>query len=233
MGKRGLRLCCVQKRHILRQKYDKNEVFMQQLIILIMNQCGYLGVCLLIAVENLFPPIPSEVILTFAGFMTTYTRLTVLGVVIFATIGSTIGAIILYAVGSALTPEKLEQLVETKWFRWLGFRVENVQKTMKWFREHGTKAVFLGRCIPIIRSLISVPAGMAQMQYARFLFYTIAGSTLWNILLVNAGAILGESWELVVAYINRYSMFVKTILFAGGVCLFVRYIKSKLKRKTT
>ena len=206
---------------------------MRQLMILIMNQCGYLGVCLLIAVENIFPPIPSEVILTFAGFMTTYTRLTVPGVIVFATLGSTIGAIVLYGVGLALTPEKLEQIEETKWFRWLGFRVDKVQKTMIWFQKHGTKAVFLGRCIPIIRSLISVPAGMAQMKYTQFLLYTIAGSTLWNILLVSAGAILGESWEIVVEYMNRYSTFVKSILFAGGICLFVRYIKSKLKRKTT
>ena len=132
-----------------------------------------------------------------------------------------------------MTPEKLEQIEETKWFRWLGFRVDKVQKTMIWFQKHGTKAVFLGRCIPIIRSLISVPAGMAQMKYTQFLLYTIAGSTLWNILLVSAGAILGESWEIVVEYMNRYSMFVKSILFAGGICLFIRYIKSKLKRKTT
>ena len=87
---------------------------MQEVMIYIMNTYGYLGVCFLIAVENLFPPIPSEVILTFGGFMTTYTRLTVPGVVIFSTLGSTIGALILYRVGMALTPEKLESLTDRK-----------------------------------------------------------------------------------------------------------------------
>ena len=206
---------------------------MQQAMILIMNQCGYLGVCLLIAVENLFPPIPSEVILTFAGFMTTYTRMTVPGVIVFATIGSTIGAIVVYWLGLALTPKKLRYIEETKWFRMLGFRVDKVQKTMLWFQKHGTKAVLLGRCVPIIRSLISVPAGMAQMKYTQFLIYTIAGSTLWNILLVGAGAKLGESWEIVVEYIEQYSMFVKTILFVAGICLCIRSVKNRVKRKTS
>jgi len=127
-------------------------------MIYIMNTYGYLGVCFLIAVENLFPPIPSEVILTFGGFMTTYTRLTVPGVVIFSTLGSTIGALILYRVGMALTPEKLESLTKGKLFHLLGFEKEDVEETIDWFEKHGKKAILLGRCIPIIRSLVKIPA---------------------------------------------------------------------------
>ena len=110
---------------------------MQEIIIQIMNQFGYLGVCFLIAVENIFPPIPSEVILTFGGFMTTYTRLTVPGVIIFSTLGSTIGALVLYWAGTALNPERLETLTKGKAFRLLGFEKEDVEKTLCWFDKHG------------------------------------------------------------------------------------------------
>lgn len=198
---------------------------MQEFMIYIMNTYGYLGVCFLIAVENIFPPIPSEVILTFGGFMTTYTRLTVPGVIIFSTIGSTIGALVLYRVGMELTSEKLEKLTKGKLFRILGFEKEDVEETVGWFEKHGKKAVLFGRCIPIIRSLVSVPAGMAQMQIPLFLTYTIVGSTVWNMILVSLGAALGASWETVLVYLNRYSFAVRLLLIAGGILLFARYIK--------
>lgn len=198
---------------------------MQDFMIYIMNTFGYLGVCFLIAVENIFPPIPSEVILTFGGFMTTYTRLTVPGVIIFSTIGSTIGALVLYRVGMELTPEKLEKLTKGKLFRVLGFEKEDVEETVGWFEKHGKKAVLFGRCVPIIRSLVSVPAGMAQMQIPLFLAYTVVGSTVWNIILVSLGAALGASWETVLVYLDRYSSAVRLLLAAGGILLFIRYAK--------
>ena len=198
---------------------------MQEFMIYIMNTYGYLGVCFLIAVENIFPPIPSEVILTFGGFMTTYTRLTVPGVIIFSTIGSTIGALVLYRVGMELTPEKLEKLTKGKLFRVLGFEKEDVEETVGWFEKYGKKAVLFGRCVPIIRSLVSVPAGMAQMQIPLLLTYTIVGSTVWNIILVSLGAALGASWETVLVYLDRYSFVVRMLLIIGGILLFVRYIK--------
>ena len=132
---------------------------MQEFMIYIMNTYGYLGVCFLIAVENLFPPIPSEVILTFGGFMTTYTRLTVPGVVIFSTLGSTIGALILYWVGTALTPEKLENLTNGKLFRLLGFEKEEVEEAL----QKGAKAITLGR-----RILRTETAGLAALAVLMF-----------------------------------------------------------------
>lgn len=204
---------------------------MQELIIQIMNQFGYLGVCFLIAIENIFPPIPSEVILTFGGFMTTYTRLTVPGVIIFSTLGSTIGAIVLYWIGTALTPQRLEALTEGKAFRVLGFEKEDVEKTIGWFEKHGKKAILFGRCIPIIRSLVSVPAGMAQINMPVFLTYTMIGSTIWNILLVSLGAILGASWEVVVLYIGKYSTFIKAVLIAAVLFLVIRFMWKKITYK--
>ena len=132
---------------------------MQEFMIYIMNTYGYLGVCFLIAVENLFPPIPSEVILTFGGFMTTYTRLTVPGVVIFSTLGSTIGALILYWVGTALTPEKLENLTNGKLFRLLGFEKEEVEAAM----GMGAQPVSLGK-----RILRTETAGLCILSVLMF-----------------------------------------------------------------
>ena len=201
---------------------------MQEFIVQIMNQFGYLGVCFLIAVENIFPPIPSEVILTFGGFMTTYTRLTVPGVVIFSTLGSMIGALVLYWAGTVLNPERLETLTKGKLFKVLGFEKEDVDKTICWFDKHGKKAILLGRCVPIIRSLVSVPAGMAGINMPVFLAYTMIGSTIWNIILVSLGAILGASWEVVLVYIAKYSAFIKAVLIAAVFFLAARFMWKKV-----
>lgn len=204
---------------------------MQEVLTYMMNTFGYLGVCFLIAIENIFPPIPSEVILTLGGFMTTYTRLTVPGVIVFSTIGSLIGALILYRIGMELNRERLGHVMESRMFRRLGFEKTDVEKTIAAFERHGKKAVLFGRCIPIVRSLVSVPAGMAQMNLTVFLFYTTIGSTVWNVLLVSLGAALGASWETILVYLNRYSGAVRLVLLAGGGVFLVRMIKRK-KDKT-
>lgn len=201
---------------------------MQDMIIQIMNQFGYLGVCFLIAIENIFPPIPSEVILTFGGFMTTYTRLSVPGVIVFATLGSTIGALVLYWVGTFLNRERLQKLTEKKIFRFLGFGKEDVGKTLDWFDRHGKKAILFGRCVPIIRSLVSIPAGMAEIRLPVFLFYTVIGSTVWNVVLVSLGALLGASWEMVVLYVKEYSLVIEVILAVVVLILGIRFIRKKI-----
>lgn len=204
---------------------------MQNVLISVINTLGYIGVCFLIAVENIFPPIPSEVILTFGGFMTTYTALTVPGVILFSTIGSLIGALVLYRVGMALNPKRLGAVMESRWFKWLGFDREDVERTIRSFERHGKKMILFGRCVPIIRSLISVPAGMADMNLAVFLIYTTIGSTVWNILLVSLGAVLGESWEIVLVYLERYSGVVRILLIAGAVVFVYRMVKKRRRRK--
>ncbi|MCI5650394.1 MAG: DedA family protein [Fusicatenibacter sp.] len=203
---------------------------MQEMIVAVMNHYGYLGILFLIAVENIFPPIPSEVILTFGGFLTTYTELRVPGVVLASTCGSLIGALLLYKAGTHLTPEKLAALLETRTMHLLGFHAEDAWKTVTWFQRHGQKAVLFGRCVPIIRSLVSIPAGMASTPMPLFLFYTILGSTVWNILLVSMGALLGSSWENVLKFLSAYSELVR-ILIAGTVAVIaVRHIRKKRER---
>ena len=130
---------------------------MEHLIIDIMNEFGYLGITLLIILENIFPPIPSEVILTFGGFMTTHTSMSVIGVILFSTVGATVGALILYYIGYLLSEERLGYFLDGKIGRVLGFKKEEVNKAVEWFNKKGKLAVLLCRCVPIVRSLISIP----------------------------------------------------------------------------
>lgn len=205
---------------------------MQETVIYIMDSFGYLGLCFLIALENLFPPIPSEAILPFAGFMTTYTRMTVVGAIIFATLGSCIGALILYWIGSILMPQNLNRLFEDKKVKRFGFKQKDVEKTIKWFEKCGKKAVLFGRCVPIIRSLISIPAGMTKMKFSIFFLYTIIGSGIWNTVLIYLGAMLGASWGEVMVYVGKYSEIIQIILITAVVVYLWKYIKKVRDRKT-
>lgn len=169
------------------------------------GEYGNLAVFLLILVENLFPPIPSEVILTFGGVMTVCTDMTPVGVILFSTAGSLAGAVILYSVGRFLPDEVFRKLLCGQIGHLLHFRMEDVDLAKGWFRERGRSAVFLCRLIPIVRSLISIPAGIARMPFVPFLVFTAAGSILWNTVLVYAGRIAGDSWEKVSAAFGVYS----------------------------
>ena len=176
---------------------------MGEFILNIMESWGYIGITFLIALENVFPPIPSEVILTFGGFMTTNTSLSPLGVILSASIGSLIGAIILYYVGYILKDKLSDKLKIKK---------EDIAKSNAWFAKKGNKAVLLGRCIPIIRSLISIPAGINKMNLALFFFYTTIGTVIWNAILVYAGVMLGDNWSYFSDIISRYSKVVLVVI---------------------
>lgn len=178
---------------------------MRELVLELMGEYGNLAVFLLILVENLFPPIPSEVILTFGGVMTVCTDMTPVGLILFSTAGSLAGAVILYSVGRFLPDEVFRKLLCGQIGHLLHFRLEDVDLAKGWFRERGRSAVFLCRLIPIVRSLISIPAGIARMQFVPFLVFTAAGSLLWNTVLVYAGRIAGDSWEKVSAAFGVYS----------------------------
>ena len=204
---------------------------MEQFIIETMDRFGYIGICFLIALENIFPPIPSEIILSFGGFMTTYTSLTIPFVVISATLGAVIGAIVLYFVGRLLTPERLERLLDMKVFKLLGFKHGDITKTVSWFEGHGKSAILFGRCVPIIRSLISIPAGMANINFPIFLAYTTIGSLAWNILLVCLGAFMGASWEKIVAYFDTYSSLTLVVLIIVFVIVGAIFLKNRVFQK--
>lgn len=201
---------------------------MQNWITDFMEQFGYLGIFLMIALENVFPPIPSEVILTFGGFMTTYTELTVPGVILAATIGSVVGAVILYGIGLLLDVERLEKIID-RWGHILRVKKADIHRADSWFDKYGYWTVFFCRMIPLIRSLISIPAGMSNMKFGMFLLFTTLGTLIWNVLLVVLGSILGESWEDIVAFMDVYSNIAYAIIAVAAVVFIVLFIRKRKK----
>ena len=203
---------------------------MEQWMLEIMNSFGYLGIFLLILAENIFPPIPSEVILTFGGFMTTYTRMHVPGVVLSSTAGSLVGAVILYQLGNLLSPERLEHLITGPVGKALRLKKEHIQQAMDWFDSRGNYTVFFCRFIPIVRSLISIPAGMAAMASGRFLWMTALGSFLWNLALISLGAFAGSSWEKAARYFGNYTKAAKIVLLAACVIGGIVFLRRKIAK---
>ncbi|MBB4822891.1 membrane protein DedA with SNARE-associated domain [Sporosarcina luteola] len=194
-----------------------------------MSDFGYIGICLLILIENVFPPIPSEVILTFGGFMTTYSGMTVAGVILAATAGSVVGAMILYSIGMLFDVERLERLVD-RWGGILRITRKDIHRVDAWFRRFGVWAVLLCRLVPLVRSLISVPAGMARMNFLLFIVLTAIGSLAWNTILVLVGAKLGENWDAVLEYMDIYSTVVYIVIGIGGIAVCLWYIRFRRKR---
>lgn len=200
----------------------------------IMNKFGYWGISFLIFLENVFPPIPSEVVLTFAGFSVTLegSKITILGSIIAATIGSVLGAIVLYLIGTLITPKTLKKWLGNKYVKILGFKEQDVDKTVTFFDKWGYLAVLLGRCVPIIRSLISIPAGMFKMNIIKFIFYTTIGSLVWNTVLIKLGAYFGSNWEIVVNYVKNYSYVVLVLLIIiFSIMIILKQKKKRLGKK--
>ncbi|HEX6146008.1 MAG TPA: DedA family protein [Acidimicrobiia bacterium] len=162
----------------------------------VVETLGYGGVAFLVALENLFPPIPSEVVLPLAGFVSAGGEASFLGMVLAATIGSMVGAFVLYGISAAIGPIRLRALV-VRYGRWFGLDEADLDRTESWFDRRANLAVLLCRCVPLMRSLISIPAGFRRMQMVPFASYTLLGSVVWNVLLVGAGYLLGERWHRV------------------------------------
>ncbi|MCI6107645.1 MAG: DedA family protein [Candidatus Faecimonas sp.] len=207
---------------------------MEQFVISIMNQYGYFGIFFLIFVENIFPPIPSEVVLLFGGFMTTYSKLSVTFMVLFSTLGSVAGAIVLYYIGKILNKDRLKKIVAGKIGKVLRLKVNDIEKAVCWFDTKGNKTVFFCRFIPVVRSLISIPAGMSEMSMSKFLLYTFAGSSIWNTVLLIIGNRVGNNWKDILYIMNQYSHIV-LILLILALIIFLFYFcsfRSKKKKRT-
>lgn len=203
---------------------------MENLIIEIMNGYGYLGTFLLIMLENLFPPIPSEIILTFGGFMTKTSEMTILGVIITSTLGSVLGGIILYYLGKLLNKDRLIKIVSSKYGKLLQVKPKDIENADKWFDEKGNKTVFFCRFIPIIRSLISIPAGMSEMPMIKFLIYTFVGSGLWNTALVLIGAFAYEKKAIIFSILEKFEIVVILIVFLGVIYFGYKFYKTRIKK---
>jgi membrane protein DedA with SNARE-associated domain len=185
-----------------------------------MGSLGYVGIAGLVAVENLIPPIPSEVVLPLAGFFVSRGDFVLWAVILAATVGSVVGAWALYGIGAAVGRERLYGFVDA-YGTYLMVGESDLDTSFAWWERHGDEAVFFGRLVPLVRSLISVPAGLAGMDLGRFTLYTALGSGLWNGLLAGLGWYLGEEWKRVVELTSAYEVVAVGIMGLVGVAFLV------------
>lgn len=181
----------------------------------VVERVGEVGVGALVALENLFPPIPSEVILPFAGFQAERGELNLVLAWVAATAGALLGALILYALGAWVGSERLHALAGQRWFVVLSQK--DYERGERFFERHGGKIVLLGRCVPLVRSVVSVPAGVARMPLARFCLYTVAGSAVWNALFLGVGYQLGQNYDRVERWVApvTYTVVAASVVWIG------------------
>ncbi len=175
----------------------------------LMSGLGYWGIGLLMFLENLFPPIPSELIMPLAGFTVAKGQLNFSLAVVAGTIGTMVGTYAWYYLGRLVNYQRLE-IWTNQYGRWLGISSQDIDRVNNWFNKHGRKAVFFGRMVPGIRTLISLPAGINKMPFLTFTIYSTAGTLLWTLALTSAGFLLGENYSLIEKYLAPIS---KLLLF--------------------
>ena len=185
------------------------------------DSIGLIGVALLVALENVFPPIPSELVLLLTGFNVSESRFGFVGAVLAATAGSVVGAYFLYGIGRLLSEERLERFLATVG-KVVGLKRKDVHKGFVWFERHGTAVVLFGRLIPVVRSVVSIPAGAEKMPLGRFTLLTAAGSLVWNIVWVAIGWGLGDQWEKAGKWGDVLQYGVVALIAVGLVVLVVR-----------
>ncbi|SFF23661.1 DedA family protein [Blastococcus tunisiensis] len=176
----------------------------------LVDRLGAVGVGLAILAETVVPPIPSEAVLGLAGVLINDGRMSVVPVIVFATIGSLLGAIFFYYVGLALGPRRSHAFLD----RLPLVETEDVDRTFEWFARHGRAAVFFGRMVPIVRSFISVPAGVVRMPLGQFLLFTAGGSLIWNSVLIGVGVAAGDFIQDNLRYLD-YAVVIAVVLFVG------------------
>jgi len=187
----------------------------------LMDSMGYLGILLLMIIENLFPPIPSELIMPSAGFAASRGEMNLLMVIAVGTLGSVLGTLPLYYVGRAFGEKRLMEWAD-RYGKWLTLSGKDIKKADDWFDRHGTKAVLFGRMVPGIRSLLSLPAGMSEMPLPKFLVYSAIGSGLWATALSGAGYVLGENYDRVEQYVGPASKVILVVVVVAAVWWFVQ-----------
>ena len=191
---------------------------------------GYGAIFVAMFLENLFPPIPSELIMPLGGFYVQTGQLQFLPVVLAGLIGTLLGALPWYGIGRLMNEQRLDAWLSRNG-RWIGIRSDDLARSRRWFNRYGTSLVFWGRLIPGIRTLISVPAGIELMPLTPFLIWTTAGSLIWTILLTQAGFALGAGYRNVEVWIEPVSKLVKLFLIVIAVVLIVSLIMRALRRE--
>ena len=189
----------------------------------LISSLGYPGLGVVMFLENVFPPIPSEIVLPLAGSLTLTGRFSLWGVTLVGAIGSVAGALFFYGLGYWFDEKRVRWLLE-RFGKWLMLSVEDLDRALKWFERFGEYVIFFGRMVPIVRSLISIPAGLARMNLVRFCAYTTVGTALWSFLLAMAGRLLGANWHVVSDWVDRY----ENVVLALAALVVVAFVGSRL-----
>lgn len=197
--------------------------FIRVLVEGIILSLGYPGIALVMFTENIFPPIPSEVVIPFAGFLVERGEFSMVGVLAAASVGVLAGALVIYYIGMWADEPVIRGFVR-RYGKWLLLSEEDVDRSMAFFDRYGEWVVFFGRLIPIVRSLISLPAGMNRMSLPRFLLFTTLGSLIWNTVLGFAGYLLGANWERILAITDRYEKVWLALMALAVVAFFASRI---------
>jgi membrane protein DedA with SNARE-associated domain len=191
---------------------------------------GYVGIGLLMFLENLFPPIPSELIMPLAGFTASQGKMALVPAIAAGVIGTLLGALPWYYLGKFLGEERIKHWIAL-YGAWIGISTNEIDKTKQWFYRHGTKAVFWGRMVPGVRTLISLPAGFSNMPLPQFLIYSTLGTLGWTLLLTLAGYALGQNYTLVEQYLAPVSKLVLGLLFVAFAVWLVRRRRELRKKR--
>jgi membrane protein DedA with SNARE-associated domain len=203
---------------------------MKEWILSTMDSLGYLGIGFLMFAENLFPPIPSELIMPLAGFSVSQGKMDFTLAVLAGVVGTIIGALPWYYAGKIIGEQRIKNLAD-KYGKWITVSSKDIDKVKRWFDRYGNNAVLFGRLVPGIRTLISLPAGLNEMPVVPFLIYSTIGTTLWVIFLTGAGYLLGNNYELVDEYLAPVSKGVLVLLLvAFAVWIFRKKQQAKRRR---
>ncbi|MCU0492276.1 MAG: DedA family protein [Chloroflexaceae bacterium] len=196
----------------------------------IITSLHYPGITLVMFIENLFPPIPSELVMPYAGFLVAQGEFSFIGIVLAGTLGSVMGAVVLYYIG-VWADEHIVRNFIRRFGRWFMISEEDLDKALAYFDRHGEAVVFFGRLIPLVRSLISIPAGMDRMPMSKFLLFTTLGSAIWTSLLGGAGWWLGANWEAVLGFLSQYQRGTLVVLVLGVIGFFAfRFMQSRSQK---
>ena len=207
---------------------DSVAMWVQEVI----RAMGYPGLALVMFLENVLPPIPSEAVLPMAGWLAYEGEgnFTLWGVTIVGGIGSVSGALVFYGLGHWFGEQRVRVLME-KYGKWLLLKVEDLDKAIEWFDRYGEHVIFFGRMVPIVRSLVSIPAGLASMNLARFSLYTALGTSLWSFLLALAGYLLGRNWPMVMEWVGRYEKVVLILAVVGVLAFIIIRLRQRMLAK--
>lgn len=203
---------------------------MIEFAISVIDQIGLIGAALIIAIEVVIPPIPSEAILLLTGFNVALGRFGFVEAIVATTIGSLIGASLLYLLGRVFTQERLEQMVQ-KWGKYVGLHLKDLKKTLTWFERHGALLVLFGRMFPIVRSLVSIPAGLVKMGIAKFYIFSTIGIVIWNTLWITIGMNLGENWAQGEEFAQILDYVVYAVVAVVGIYILYNLAKALLNKR--